>query len=148
MDHCGICKEKIIVKDLKTELTRNIDVKCIHRFHNTCMVTWLKKGCRKTCPLCRTDWENSTYQSTNYRYKLYILAFPITRCRNQDKTSTSEQTPVGSNAQSMATAAFERKVWFSDESRFLLQRADGRARVHRSRNERLPPTAFTKWTNC
>ena len=26
-------------------------------------------------------------------------------------------------------------VWFSDESRFLLHRADGRARVHRRRNE-------------
>jgi hypothetical protein len=38
----------------------------------------------------------------------------------------------------MATAALERKVCFSDESRFLLQRADGRARVHRGRNERLP----------
>ena len=42
---------------------------------------------------------------------------------------------LGSNAQSMATAALERKVCFSDESRFLLQRADGRARVHRGRNE-------------
>lgn len=41
---------------------------------------------------------------------------------------------------SLPTAALERKVWFSDESRFLLQRADGRARVHRGRNS---PTAFT-----
>lgn len=30
-----------------------------------------------------------------------------------------------------------RTVWFSDESRFLLQRADGRARVYRRRNERF-----------
>lgn len=30
-----------------------------------------------------------------------------------------------------------RKVWFSDESRFLLQRADGRARVYRRNNERF-----------
>ena len=30
-----------------------------------------------------------------------------------------------------------RNVWFSDESRFLLQRADGRARVYRRRNERF-----------
>ena len=57
------------------------------------------------------------------------------RTRLVKTTSTAEQTPVGSNAQSMATAALERKVWFSDESRFLLQRADGRARVHRGRNE-------------
>ena len=34
-----------------------------------------------------------------------------------------------------------RTVWFSDESRFLLQRADGRARVYRKRNERFA-------TNC
>ena len=34
-----------------------------------------------------------------------------------------------------------RTVWFSDESRFLLQRADGRARVYRRRNERFA-------TNC
>lgn len=30
-----------------------------------------------------------------------------------------------------------RTVWFSDESRFLLQRGDGRARVYRRRNERF-----------
>jgi len=36
----------------------------------------------------------------------------------------------------MATAALKRKVRFSDESRFLLQRADGRARVYKCRNER------------
>ena len=30
-----------------------------------------------------------------------------------------------------------RTVWFSDESRFLLQHADGRARVYRRRNERF-----------
>ena len=34
-----------------------------------------------------------------------------------------------------------RTVWFSDESRFLEQRADGRARVYRRRNERFA-------TNC
>ena len=28
-------------------------------------------------------------------------------------------------------------MWFSDESRFLLQRADGRARVYRRQNERF-----------
>ena len=30
-----------------------------------------------------------------------------------------------------------RTVWFSDESRFLLKRGDGRARVYRRRNERF-----------
>jgi len=36
---------------------------------------------------------------------------------------------VGSNAAALAT------VWFSDESRFLLQRTDARARVHTHRKE-------------
>ena len=30
-----------------------------------------------------------------------------------------------------------RKVWFSDESRFMLQKRDGRTRVYRRRNERF-----------
>jgi hypothetical protein len=30
-----------------------------------------------------------------------------------------------------------RRVWFSDESRFMLQKRDGRARVYRRRNERF-----------
>ena len=32
-----------------------------------------------------------------------------------------------------------RRIWFSDESRFLLQRHDGRQRVYRRRNERYAP---------
>ncbi|KAK3108567.1 hypothetical protein FSP39_010793 [Pinctada imbricata] len=32
-----------------------------------------------------------------------------------------------------------RNVWFSDESRFLLHRADGRSRVYRRRNESFAP---------
>ena len=30
-----------------------------------------------------------------------------------------------------------RRVWFSDESRFMLQKSDGRTPVYRRRNERL-----------
>jgi hypothetical protein len=33
-------------------------------------------------------------------------------------------------------------VWFSDESRFLLQRCDGRTRVYRRRNERFTPVCY------
>ena len=33
------------------------------------------------------------------------------------------------------------RIWFSDESRFLLQRCDGRTRVYRRRKERLAPVS-------
>ena len=32
-----------------------------------------------------------------------------------------------------------RRIWFSDESRYLLQRHDGRQRVYRRKNERYAP---------
>jgi len=64
MDHCEICKEEIL-EGSKTKLTMNLHVKCFDRFHNTCMVRWLKtchdNDWRKSCPLCRRHWENCTY---------------------------------------------------------------------------------------
>ena len=35
-----------------------------------------------------------------------------------------------------------KRIWFSDESRFLLQRNDGRQRVYRRRNERYAPNCL------
>jgi hypothetical protein len=76
--------------------------------------------------------------SQNYRYKLYI--YISLRISNQLRHVEIRTRLVKQRTEYMATAALVRKVWFSDESRFLLQRADGRARVHRGRNS---PTAFT-----
>ena len=40
-----------------------------------------------------------------------------------------------------------RRLWFSDESRFLIERRDGRVRVCRRRNERFAPNCVVKVDN-
>jgi hypothetical protein len=40
-----------------------------------------------------------------------------------------------------------RRVWFSDESRFLIERRDGRVRVCRRRNERFAPYCVVEVDN-
>ena len=67
MDHCAICEEEINLKDLNTTLAMNDEkyMECWHVFHMTCMLEWLQtchdKGRSKSCPVCRTHWENCTY---------------------------------------------------------------------------------------
>ena len=40
-----------------------------------------------------------------------------------------------------------RRVWFSDESRFMLERQDGRVGVNRGRNERFAPNCIVEVDN-
>jgi hypothetical protein len=40
-----------------------------------------------------------------------------------------------------------RRIWFSDESRFMLERRDGRVRIFRRRNERFAPNCVVDVDN-
>lgn len=59
MDPCAICREEINPED-KLAININVAIKCIHKFHKTCMLEWLEKcpGREKTCPVCRGYWIN------------------------------------------------------------------------------------------
>ena len=69
----------------------------------------------------------------------YIVNTPL-RNQFQTATATAANTPGLHNnrisAHSMDTATLEYRSFFSDESRFSLQRGDGRVSVYRRRNER------------
>jgi hypothetical protein len=41
-----------------------------------------------------------------------------------------------------------RRIWFSDESRFLLKKRDGSIRVYRRRNERFSSSCVLEVDNC
>ena len=68
------------------------------------------------------------------------------RTRLVKATSTLEQTAVGSNAQSMDTAALERKVGSVMSHDFCYN--GPMVELECMEVVMNPPTAFTKWTNC
>ena len=76
---CSICLDNMI------ETGENIYMvpECSHKFHNTCIIEWLRTG-SGTCPVCRGNQSSKTRNCYYFSDKKNILRMVLTYSKRKD----------------------------------------------------------------